>query len=62
MKKTSYSILAAAAMLALSSCSGEFLDRYPHGQWHEGNYVPADVPYSILIQGELANAHAYQHS
>ena len=62
MKKTSYSILAAAAMLALSSCSGEFLDRYPHGQWHEGNYVPDDVPYSILIEGELANAYAYQHS
>lgn len=53
--------MAAAAAFSMSSCA-DFLERYPHGQWHEGNFVADEVPYSILIEGELSNAYANQHS
>lgn len=53
--------MSTTLVLSMASCSG-FLDRYPHGQWYEGNFEADDVPYSILIEGELANAYAYQHS
>lgn len=54
--------MSAAIVLATASCSKNFLDRYPHGQWYEGNFNGDEVPYSILIEGELANAYANQHS
>lgn len=52
---------AIAALLMLSSC-GDFLERYPHGQWYAENFTADELPYAILIEGELANAYAYQHS
>lgn len=62
MKKIIYSLIYAAASLSLGSCGKDFLDRYPHGQWYDGNFTADEVPYSILIEGELSNAYAYQHS
>ncbi len=53
---------AIAIMILLGSCSEDFLERYPYGQWYAENFTADEVPYSILIEGELANAYAYQHS
>lgn len=61
MKKTIILLLASAGIV-LSGCGKDFLERYPYGQWHSENFEGEEVPYNILIEGELAQAYAAQHS
>ena len=44
-------------MLALSACTDDFLTRYPHGAWHDGNMTPDDGSSSLLIESELTSAY-----
>lgn len=62
MKKIIFGILSAAALLSMSSCGKDFLERHPHGVWYAENFTAEEVPYSVLIEGELSNAYVYQHS
>ncbi|MGL4293454.1 MAG: RagB/SusD family nutrient uptake outer membrane protein [Bacteroidales bacterium] len=44
--------------LALGSCSDDFLNRYPKGQWHHGNFKPNDsIDNSILSEGKIIQAY-----
>ena len=61
MKRINYILIAFATLLAVS-CGKDFLERYPRGQWYAENFTADEVPYKILIEGELASAYAAQHS
>ena len=44
--------------LALGSCSDDFLNHYPKGQWHHGNYKPNDsIDNSILAEGKIIQSY-----
>lgn len=46
-------------VLVSTSCTDDFLDRYPKGRWHHGNYTPDDtLDKGILIEAKLAEAYA----
>ena len=62
MKRSLYIVACIALLPVVGSCGKEFLERYPHGQWYAENFTAEEVPYKILIEGELANAYVYQHS
>lgn len=62
MKAHKYSLSIAAGVLLLSGCGKDFLNRYPHGQWYAENFEADEVPYDILIEGDLSTAYANQHS
>lgn len=45
-------------MFAGVSCSDDFLDRYPKGRWHHGNYTPdSELDNSILTEAKLSQAY-----
>ena len=62
MKRIVYCLLSVAISLSLGSCGKNFLERYPHGQWYAENFTAEEVPYSVLIEGELSSAYVNQHS
>lgn len=62
MKRFIYIMLSMAVLPLAGSCGKDFLERYPHGQWYSENFTADEVPYSVLIEGELASAYANQHS
>lgn len=46
-------------VLVSTACSDDFLDRYPKGRWHHGNYTPDDtLDKGILVEAKLAEAYA----
>jgi hypothetical protein len=52
-------ILFFMIVLVSTSCTDDFLDRYPKGRWHHGNYTPDDtLDKGILIEAKLAEAYA----
>ena len=52
-------LLFFAIILAASACSDEFLDRYPKGRWHQGNYSPDDsLSMNILVEAKLSESYA----
>lgn len=53
-------ILIYSALISLFlSCSDSFLDRYPKGYWHEGNYTEENtIDKKILVEAKLAEAYA----
>lgn len=56
MKKV---ILFFMIVLVSTACSDDFLDRYPKGRWHHGNYTPDDtLDKGILVEAKLAEAYA----
>lgn len=61
MKNISIISLAVAGFV-LAGCGEDFLERYPYGQWHSENFEAEEIPYNILIEGELAQAYNAQHS
>lgn len=61
MKNIAIMILASAS-LVLAGCGKDFLNRYPYGQWHSENYEGEEIPYKVIIEGELSQAYAAQHS
>ncbi len=55
MKKT---ILFFTIVLISTACSDDFLDRYPKGRWHHGNYTPDnELNVGILVEAKLAQAY-----
>lgn len=47
-----------AIVLLITACSKDFLDRYPKGRWHHGNYTPDnELDASILVEAKLAQAY-----
>ncbi len=41
-----------------TACSEDFLDRYPKGRWHHGNYTPDnELDAKILVEAKLAEAY-----
>ena len=59
MKRLLYIAISIALLPVVGSCGKDFLERYPRGQWYAENFTAEEVPYKILIEGELANA--YRH-
>lgn len=56
MKNVIYIILLACVF---TSCSDSFLDRFPKGRWHHGNYTPdQELDNAILVQAKLQQAYA----
>ncbi len=52
-------ILFFTIVLVITSCSDDFLDRYPKGRWHHGNYTPDNtLDKGILVEAKLAEAYA----
>lgn len=52
------SILLFAIVLLGTACSDTFLDRYPKGRWHQGNYTISDtLDLSILVEAKLAETY-----
>jgi hypothetical protein len=48
-----------AIVLFSTSCSDDFLDRYPKGRWHHGNYTPDnEIDNSILVEAKIAQCYA----
>ncbi|MBR1698670.1 MAG: RagB/SusD family nutrient uptake outer membrane protein [Bacteroidales bacterium] len=65
MKRFIDILLSVAVLPMLVSCGKDFLERYPKGTWIAENITDKEVqeiPYAVLIEGELANAYANQHS
>lgn len=57
MKKT---ILFLAIVLISTACSDDFLDRYPKGRWHHGNYTPGnELDANVLVGAKLGQAYGY---
>ncbi|MDP2337520.1 MAG: RagB/SusD family nutrient uptake outer membrane protein [Bacteroidota bacterium] len=55
MKKT---LIFFVIVLVSTACSDTFLDRYPKGRWHHGNYTPDNtLDKGILVQAKLAEAY-----
>lgn len=55
MKKT---IIFLVVVLLSTACSEDFLDRYPKGRWHHGNYTPdSELDASILTEAKLSQAY-----
>lgn len=55
MKKT---ILFLVIVLAGTACSDDFLDRYPKGRWHHGNYTPDNtLDKNVLVEAKLSEAY-----
>jgi hypothetical protein len=55
MKK---SILFFVIVLLSTACSNDFLDRYPKGRWHHGNYTPDNtLDANILVEAKLAQVY-----
>lgn len=53
-----YIIYLLTLLLLSSACSDEFLDSYPKGRWHHGNYTPSDsLNTSILVEAKLAQSY-----
>ncbi len=51
-------ILFFTIVLLIASCSDDFLDRYPKGRWHHGNYTPDNtLDKGILVEAKLAEAY-----
>lgn len=52
-------ILFFVIVLISAACKENFLDRYPKGRWHHGNYTPDNtLDANILIEAKLAQAYA----
>ncbi len=52
-------IIFLMIVLVSTACSDDFLDRYPKGRWHHGNYTPDDtLDKGILVEAKLAQAYA----
>lgn len=46
-------------ILLITSCSDDFLDRYPKGRWHHANYTANDsLDISILVESKLGQGYA----
>ncbi|HAQ20290.1 MAG TPA: RagB/SusD family nutrient uptake outer membrane protein [Prolixibacteraceae bacterium] len=51
-------LLLFAIVLIGTACSEDFLDRYPKGRWHHGNYTPDNtLDKGILVEAKLAQAY-----
>ncbi len=51
-------ILFFTIVLLIASCSDDFLERYPKGRWHHGNYTPDNtLDPGILVEAKLAEAY-----
>ncbi len=51
-------LLFIAIILVANACSDDFLDRYPKGRWHQGNYMPDDsLSMDILVEAKLGEAY-----
>jgi len=51
-------ILFFTIVLISTACTDDFLDRYPKGRWHHGNYTPDNtLDKGILIEAKLAEAY-----
>lgn len=51
-------ILFLTVVLLIASCSDDFLDRYPKGRWHHGNFIPdSTLDKGILVEAKLAEAY-----
>lgn len=45
-------------ILLITSCSDDFLDRYPKGRWHHANYTANDsLDISILVESKLGQGY-----
>ncbi len=45
-------------ILFISSCTDDFLDRYPKGRWHHANYTSNDsLDISILVESKLGQGY-----
>jgi len=52
-------ILFFVIVLISAACKESFLDRYPKGRWHHGNYTPDNtLDANILVEAKLAQAYA----
>jgi len=52
-------VLFLSIILLGAACSEDFLDRYPKGRWHHGNYTPdEELDAGILVEAKLAQAFA----
>ncbi|GAB1451069.1 RagB/SusD family nutrient uptake outer membrane protein [Draconibacterium sp.] len=52
-------ILFLSIILVSTACSDDFLDRYPKGRWHHGNYTPDnEIDNSILVEAKIAQTYA----
>jgi hypothetical protein len=51
-------ILFFMIVLVSTACTDDFLDRYPKGRWHRGNYTPDNtLNKGILVEAKLAEAY-----
>lgn len=45
-------------VLISTACSEDFLDRYPKGRWHQGNYTPDNtLDKKVLVEARLSEAY-----
>lgn len=51
-------LLFLAAILIVTACSDSFLDRYPVGRYHHGNYSDSTLNVNILAEAKLAESYA----
>lgn len=55
MKRIIYFLFA---IFLFASCTNDFLDRYPKGRWHHGNYAANDsLNISILVEAKLGQGY-----
>lgn len=51
-------LLLFTTVLLLVSCNDDFLERYPKGRWHHGNYTSdKTIDKNILVQAKLSEAY-----
>ena len=51
--------LIVAIVVLGTACSDDFLDRYPKGRWHHGNYTPDnELDPKILTEAKLAQVYS----
>ena len=51
-------ILFFVIVLISTACSDDFLDRYPKGRWHQGNYTPDNtLDKKVLVEAKLSEAY-----
>jgi len=48
-----------AIVILITACSEDFLNQYPKGRWHHGNYTPDNaLDANILVEAKLAQSYA----
>ncbi|MDD2797954.1 MAG: RagB/SusD family nutrient uptake outer membrane protein [Bacteroidales bacterium] len=50
-------LLYLALVIVASACSDSFLDRFPKGRWHHGNYNDSTLNINILVEAKLAQTY-----